>query len=234
MTASSPSDPSFFFKPEEIAPSGDGKIYYNPNLDPCPASDNAVNINLQKADIPPKTSNFEHLSPEEVDHFLQHGWLHVPNAVAPEYLEEWPKDLFTRLPGWVEHDKSTWQEEYTQVSRIREAPAMKVIPRAWEKVVELAGGPHMLDVERDSRVDDHFIINFGSEAKAKQSPSAHPPHGLKGWHTDDEWYRQFLDSSGDSMTLLVAWSDIPEGGGGTWIAEDGTKGEHYYMKSWRR
>lgn len=85
----------------------------------------------------------------------------------------------------------------------------------------------MLDDERDSMVDDHFIINFGSAAKAKEDPAVRPPEGLTGWHTDDEWYRQFLDSSGDAMTLLVAWSDIPEGGGGTWIAEDGTKGETF-------
>lgn len=121
---------AFFYKPDDILTSPDGKIYYNPNLDPTPADPTAVNVNLKKAAIPPITDGFEHLTRHEVDHFLEHGWLHVPNAVAPKYLEDWPKDLFVRLPGWDENDKSTWQDEYTQVSRIREAPAAQVIPKA--------------------------------------------------------------------------------------------------------
>ena len=76
---------------------------------------------------------YKHLTLEEREHFVAHGWLRVPGAIKPEYLEEWMKNVWVRL-GWDENDKSTWEEEYIKLPRHREVPAAEFCPEAWEKV----------------------------------------------------------------------------------------------------
>jgi len=39
----------------------------------------------------------------------------------------------------------------------------------------------------------------------------------------------FLDSSGDALTVIHCFSDIPKRGGGTWLAEDGIAGVVKYL-----
>jgi hypothetical protein len=41
----------------------------------------------------------------------------------------------------------------------------------------------------------------------------------------DERYRQFLDASGNALTLIFCFTDIPANGGGTCLNEDGIKRE---------
>lgn len=35
----------------------------------------------------------------------------------------------------------------------------------------------------------------------------------------------FLDSSSTALTVVHCFSDVPKDGGGTWLCEDGLKGE---------
>ena len=73
---------------------------------------------------------------------------------------------------------------------------------------------------------DSFIVNFGSEEKAKvyQSGKRYERRDRSNWHTDDDWYRMFLDSAGNALTIIHCFTDIPENGGGTFICEDGITG----------
>jgi len=53
------------------------------------------------------------------------------------------------------------------------------------------------------------------------------PHSVqdaKGWHTDNDYYRQFLDSSTNALTIINCFTDVKPGQGGTFLAEDGIKG----------
>lgn len=45
------------------------------------------------------------------------------------------------------------------------------------------------------------------------------------WDRADARYRQFLDSSGNALTLIFCFSDVPPGGGGTAVMEDGIAGK---------
>jgi hypothetical protein len=42
-------------------------------------------------------------------------------------------------------------------------------------------------------------------------------------HTDNDYYRAFLDSSENALTVIHCFTDIPAGGGGTMLCEDGIK-----------
>ncbi|ORX40215.1 hypothetical protein BD324DRAFT_616889 [Kockovaella imperatae] len=163
---------------------------------------------------------YKHLTPEEREFFLTHGWLKVEGAIKQQYIDEWMKDFWVRL-GYDEHDKSTWEEEYTKLPRHREVRCEEFCPKAWDKMLEIVGGEEVVDPVRERYYGDQFIINFGSEERTKQKPIH--PREYRGWHTDNDWYRHFLDSSGNALTIIHCFTDIPERGGGTCVAEDGIK-----------
>ncbi len=74
---------------------------------------------------------------EQQEFFVEHGWLKIPNAIDPKYLEEWMEDFWVRL-GWDENDKSTWKEEYLKMPRHREVETEKFCPNAWKAMCELS------------------------------------------------------------------------------------------------
>lgn len=167
---------------------------------------------------------YKYLSTSDVDHFLTKGWLLVPNAIKQDYIDSWMKDLFVRV-GYDEDDKSTWHTEYLHLPRHREVPAEEFCPDAWNKIAEIAGGLDRIDPVRERYYGDAFIVNFGSEDKTHLVEDKFRPQERSGWHVDDDWYRCFLDSSGNAMTIIHVFTDIPPRGGGTWLCEDGLKGE---------
>lgn len=125
---------------------------------------------------------YQHLTPEERDHFVEHGWLKISNAIAPEYLS-WLDNLWVRL-GMDPNDKSTWTDEYIKLPRHREVPAAQFAPKAWDKMVELVGGIDKIDPNRESHYGDQLIINLGREDLVGGS---HKPSDCNGWHTDNDW-----------------------------------------------
>lgn len=164
-------------------------------------------------------SPYKSLTPEEAEHFLTKGWLKIENAIKPEYIDKWIEDLWVRI-DYDEHDKSTWHTEYLHLPRHREVPAEEFAPEAWAKTIDICGGEDRIDPVRERYYGDAFIINFGTEEKSKQDPSSFNPQASKGWHSDDDWYRMFLDSSGNAMTVIHCFTDIPVHGGGTAVCED--------------
>ncbi|KAK3681998.1 hypothetical protein LTR37_020676 [Vermiconidia calcicola] len=174
-------------------------------------------------------SKYQHLTSEEAEHFLTKGWLHVPNAIKPEYLDRWMKDFWTRI-DYDEHDKTTWTSPYLHLPRHREVSAEEFAPVAWDKIVDICGGEDRIDPIRERYYGDALIINFGTEEIAKREP-VFEPSAQAGWHTDDDWYRMFLDSSGNAMTVIHVFTDIPEQGGGTCVCEDGIAGVVKYLYS---
>ncbi|KAK5128267.1 hypothetical protein LTR85_002934 [Meristemomyces frigidus] len=159
------------------------------------------------------------LSPEEAEHFLTHGWLKVSNAIKPEYIDAWMADFWVRT-GYDEHDKTTWKDEYLHLPHHRQVRHDELCPEAWNKISDVCGGEERIHLERERWIGDNFIVNFGSEARS-QSLIDSSPKEKAGWHCDNDWYRQFLDSTGTAMTIVHCFTDIPARGGGTWLCEDG-------------
>lgn len=130
---------------------------------------------------------YKHLTAEERAHFVEHGWLRVPNAIKPEYLHGWMANLWTRL-GWDEHDRSTWTDEYLKMPRHREVPTYEMCPEAWAKMCEIVGGEERIDPVRERYYGDQFICNFGSDKTEKIDIKTWDPRNEKGWHFDNDWW----------------------------------------------
>lgn len=126
---------------------------------------------------------YKHLTPEERAHFVEHGWLKIENAIAPQFLHGWMENLWVRL-GMDPNDKSTWTEEYVKLPRHREVRCEEFCPQAWAKMCEIVGGEDKIDPVRERYYGDQFIINFGKE---ELKGGSHKPEDLKGWHTDNDW-----------------------------------------------
>ncbi|KAJ7652287.1 hypothetical protein B0H17DRAFT_408733 [Mycena rosella] len=47
-----------------------------------------------------------YLTKEQREFFLEHRWLHIPNAINKKILDKWMSDFWVRL-GWDKHDKLT-------------------------------------------------------------------------------------------------------------------------------
>ncbi|KAH8895337.1 hypothetical protein GQ53DRAFT_714962 [Thozetella sp. PMI_491] len=183
---------------------------------PYPAS--AAKPNESFVYTNPKTP-FKYLTHEEAENFVNKGWLHVPNAINQDMVSKWMADLWVRS-GYDEHDKSTWKLEYLHMPFHRQVRYEEFAPEAFKKITEIIGGEENWDPERERWVGDNFITNFGSEARSNETVEKTPKE-KSGWHCDNDWFRQFLDSSGTALTVINCFTDIPLRGGGTWLCEDG-------------
>ncbi|EJU05871.1 hypothetical protein DACRYDRAFT_104360 [Dacryopinax primogenitus] len=163
---------------------------------------------------------YKFLTQEQRDHFLEHGWLKIPNAIQKKYVDDFMSNYWIRM-DYDEHDPSTWKEEYVKLPRHRDIPVSEFCPDAYKAICDIVGGEERLDPVRNSMHGDQFIVNNGSEYWEKNE---YPPQTAKGWHTDNDWYRQFLDSGEIALTIIHLFTDIEPRGGGTYICEDGMKG----------
>ncbi|RSH89876.1 hypothetical protein EHS25_001862 [Saitozyma podzolica] len=164
---------------------------------------------------------YQYLKPEDVQHFLQHGWLRVSDALKQEYVDRWMADMWTRI-GYDQSDKSTWHTEYMHIPRHREIRHEDFSPKGWAAICDLVGGEDRLHNLYERWVGDQFVCNFGSAERTSQVEE--PVKSRKTWHIDNDWFRHFLDSSNVALTVIHCFTDIPKRGGGTILCEDGLKG----------
>lgn len=55
-------------------------------------------------------SEYKYLTPEQREHFLEHGWVQIPKAVKEEHRRAFTENVWVRL-GYDPEDKSTWAKE---------------------------------------------------------------------------------------------------------------------------
>ncbi|WWC58909.1 uncharacterized protein I303_101454 [Kwoniella dejecticola CBS 10117] len=176
--------------------------------------------------------DYKYLTEEDRAHFLERGWIQVPNAVNPQYLDPWMENLWVRL-GEDPNDPSTWKEEYLKMPRHREVPYEEYCtPEAWGKLCEIVGGENRMHPYRERYAGDQFIINFGSDKYdgLHEKGEKPDPQQATGYHIDNDWYRQFLDSAGNALTLIFLYTDVLENGGGTFLVEDAIPGVCKYLE----
>ncbi|KAJ6627667.1 hypothetical protein B0H10DRAFT_1993629 [Mycena sp. CBHHK59/15] len=147
-------------------------------------------------------------------HFLEHGFLHLPQCFSRAASEAFSANLWTRL-GISPSDKSTWHTERINMPSHTAVRVSDFAPKAWSAICELLGGEDRIS---DNTLDwkDSFIVNLGKEGQ-----SAVGFRELENWHVDGDFFVHFLDSPEQGLLVIPIFSDIAPGGGGTAICTDG-------------
>lgn len=154
------------------------------------------------------------LSAEQVESFVEHGYLRIAQCFTREDAQPWLDEAWVRL-GYGPHDPGTWTERRVHMPSLRDVEVRDFAPAVWGAACQLLGGADR--IERPYTWGNGFIANLGLGAdRPWEPPSASAP----GWHKDGDFFRHFLDSPEQGLLTIVLWSDIEERGGGTFIAPD--------------
>ncbi|KDQ06571.1 hypothetical protein BOTBODRAFT_121296 [Botryobasidium botryosum FD-172 SS1] len=162
---------------------------------------------------------YKYLSAQQREHFLEHGWVRIPNAIPKEHVELFSSNVWIRL-GYDPEDKSTWKQEKVHMPRHRQIPTKDFAPIAWGAMCELLGGEDRVATHIDIAYTsgDSLICNFGSEYWENHDIS---PRDFDNWHVDGDWFTHFLDSPEQGLVVIQLYNDIIPRAGPTWIVEDG-------------
>ena len=154
------------------------------------------------------SGQYRQLTPEQADHFVQHGWVKIDKCFTREQANYATRDVWVRL-GMSSTDKSTWVTEQNGMPTQNRWPIKDFAPKAWAALCDVVGDENLV-VNRTW--NDGFIVNLGSpEGEGKDIPP-------DGWHVDGQRWVNFLDSSEQGLLLMPLYSDIRPGGGGTMIS----------------
>ncbi|KAL7280239.1 hypothetical protein ACG7TL_006659 [Trametes sanguinea] len=171
---------------------------------------------------------YQHLTEEEVDFFMENGYLVVKRAFSREKAAEFTREMWVRL-GLDPDDPETWPKDRERIHMpvLNREPVATFAPKVWEILKELLGGEERID-EASSTWGDSFIVNFGTPALAAERTRV-PPAELDNWHVDGDFFVHFLDSPEQALLVIPLFSDIQPGGGGTYIAPEGIAAAARYL-----
>ncbi|KAI0820450.1 hypothetical protein BC628DRAFT_1330444 [Trametes gibbosa] len=162
---------------------------------------------------------YKHLTKDEIEFFLENGYLIVKQAFSREKAAEFTRDMWVRL-GLDPNDPESWprDRDRTHMPYHTREPVATFAPRVWEIMKELLGGEERID-PLSSAWGDSFIVNLGTPADA--GAPAPDPRTLANWHVDGDFFVHFLDSPEQALLVIPLFSDIAPGGGATYIAPEG-------------
>jgi len=163
-------------------------------------------------------TEYKYLSTEQRAHFLEHGWVRIPQGVPKENIDKFTENVWVRL-GYDPEDKSTWDKEKIHMPRHQEIPTSEFMPKAWGAMCELLGGEDRIDKTLFESCGDSLIVNLGSEEWVDKTIN---PKDLGNWHIDGDWFTHYLDSGEQGLTVIVLFNDIISRAGPTFVSPDGT------------
>ena len=154
------------------------------------------------------------LSRAQIDSFIEHGYLRIPECFTRADAQPWLDEAWVRL-GYDRDDPGTWVEKRVHMPSLRHVAVADFAPKVWGAACQLLGGEDR--IEQPYTWGNGFIANLGIGAdRPWQPPSASSPD----WHKDGDFFRHFLDSPEQGLLTIVLWSDIEPRGGGTFVAAD--------------
>jgi hypothetical protein len=172
------------------------------------------------------------LTDEQVQSFLDKGYLVVKNSLDTSVAERWIDEAYERL-GYKKDAPSTWEKDIIWMDHKNQMPIRKLAPRAWDALLDVVGGEDRLETQvmrlnesghftsiNSFMWSDAFIVNFHRGADQPWQP---PSPQVKGWHKDGSYFRHYIDSREQALLTIVLWSDVLHQGGATFIAPDSVR-----------
>lgn len=153
------------------------------------------------------------LSSAQVELFLRHGYLILPDCFSRDVARQWVARAFSRL-GYEEDEPASWQVERIHLPSTMQVELETFSPRLWAAICDLLGGAGRISKQY---IWDSFIINLQHGITRPWEP---PTANLPGWHKDGDSFRHFLDSPEQALQVFMVWTDISARGGGTFVACD--------------
>lgn len=162
-----------------------------------------------------QTTPTQVLTQADINHFLDHGWIKLPNCFTQAQADTLTANVWTRL-GMDPNDKTTWHTLRTNMPAHNRFEASSFSPKAWAAIGQLVGGEHKIS-DQHRQWGDGLIVNLGSaEGEGKETD----PRELAEWHVDGDFFVHFLDSPEQGLLVIPLFTDIRPGGGGTMICPD--------------
>jgi hypothetical protein len=120
-----------------------------------------------KSEMPSITQDSDFtLSDEQKAHFLEHGFVKIPQCFTRAQAAEFSSTMWTRL-GMSPTDKSTWTAERVNMPWHKHVPVSEFSPKAWSAMCQLLGGEERIS-DSMRGWSDGFIVNLGlDEYKAE-------------------------------------------------------------------
>lgn len=175
----------------------------------------------------------EVLTPADIDQFIEDGYVRVENCFgredAAQFIaeanrrissepERWVKDYGQpgdeRLRDYRAEDPATWVRAQIDLGSARHVDYTRFAPRLWAAICQLLGGPDRIAT---SAWHDHFCVNLND--RAEDGPEV-PALDWRGWHIDDPSRRVRLGEYSNGLLLVMLFSDVDVGGGGTFIVPE--------------
>lgn len=159
-------------------------------------------------------SRLSTLTEAEVQHFLDHGYVVIHDAMPKDFLEAQQRRIWVRL-GYQPDNPSTWERDYLFMEDRDRWDVETLAPRVWGAAVDLVGGEDR--IQKPFMWSDGFKVNMGLRS---DEPWQEPSHKSPGWHKDGDPFRHFLDSPEQAVGTMVLWTDVRSRGGATFIVPD--------------
>ncbi|ANB14584.1 hypothetical protein AWJ20_2184 [Sugiyamaella lignohabitans] len=158
------------------------------------------------------------LTQEQVDHFLEKGYVVIHDAFSKEHAAWMLKDVWVRL-GLDPNNRESWTKPRIHMPKQRSILVSEFAPKAWDAIKDLLGGDENI-ADAGKYWNDSLIVNFGRDQFEPHLVSGDPKQ-LDNWHTDGNFFRHFLDSPEQALLVIPIFSDeIKPKGGATYIAPD--------------
>ncbi|TYP76641.1 hypothetical protein [Paenibacillus methanolicus] len=167
------------------------------------------------------------LTEEQVEHFIEKGWVKLAGAYARQDALEAQAFLWTEVEkrsGVRKDDRATWTEPLVQINETFLTPAFARCNtgRLGDAIEDLIG--HGRWANRTVYGETEKLSGFGwwpvNFALDADKPWTVPQ---RGWHWDGIHFKHFVDSPEQGLLCLCLFSDVGHQGGGTFIVEGSHK-----------
>lgn len=161
--------------------------------------------------------SYRALTDAEAQHFLEHNYIVIENAITRETTTQWVEDAFKRA-GLDRQRPETFPQGITFMGQKygvdRRVEVRELSPRVWDCVCDLLGGEER--IVTPYKWNDGFVLNYNQSHGEPWNP---PDHRQGSWHVDGD-FNHYLDSPEIGLFVLIIWTDIPPRGGATAVALD--------------